>query len=123
MRPLPLSAAAAVAASVLLLSGCSAADKAQSCLEAPKLISETISKVTAAANDPEAMQKEISDGAAKLNDLANDAGDTTLKEALQGMSDSLQKLNVDDANAAVDAAQKAATDSAAYLKQITEACL
>ncbi|GAA4559919.1 hypothetical protein [Planotetraspora kaengkrachanensis] len=122
MRSLPLAAAVA-AASVMLVSGCSAADKAQSCIEAPKLISETISNITAVANDPEAMQKEITDGAAKLNDLAADAGDTTLNQALQGMADSLEKLNVDDANAAVDAAQKAATDSATYLKQITEACL
>ncbi|MEZ0072554.1 hypothetical protein [Planotetraspora sp. GP83] len=121
MRLLPLAAVAAAA--VLLASGCSAADKAQSCVEAPKLIGETISKIGAVANDPEAMRKELSDGAAKLDDLAQKAGDTTLKQALQGLADSFQKLNVDDANAAVDAAQKVATDGAAYLKRVSEACL
>jgi hypothetical protein len=30
---------------------------------------------------------------------------------------------VDDANSAVDAAQKAATDGARYLKDISEACI
>jgi hypothetical protein len=121
MRSLPLAALGA--AFIMLISGCSAADKAQSCVEAPKVISDTISKIGAAANDPEAMRKEISDGAAKLDDLAAKAGDTTLQEALDGMANTLKSLNVDDANAAVDAAQKVATDGANYLKQAAEACL
>jgi hypothetical protein len=119
MRFLPFVAAAAV----LLTAGCSAADKAQTCVEAPKIIGETVSKISGLVNDPEAMQKELDQGAAKLEKLANDAGDTTLKQALQGLADSFQKLNVDNANEAVDAAQKAATDGAAYLKRVSDACL
>lgn len=55
--------------------------------------------------------------------MANKAADTTLRDALQGLADSLQKLNVDDANAAVDAAQKVATDGANYLREVSKACL
>jgi hypothetical protein len=121
MRILPFVAASA--AVVLLSSGCAATEQAQTCLEAPKVIGETLSKISGLADDPAAMRKELEDGAAKLEKLANDAGDTTLKEALQGLADSFQKLNVDDANAAVDAAQQAAKDGADYLKRVTEACL
>ncbi|GII54634.1 hypothetical protein Pth03_30230 [Planotetraspora thailandica] len=121
MRSLPL--AALTAAFVMTISGCAAADKAQTCVEAPKVLSDTISKIGAVADDPEAMRKEISDGAARLDDLAAKAGDTTLKEALDGMANTLKNLNVDDANAAVDAAQKVATDGANYVKDVAQACL
>jgi hypothetical protein len=122
MRFLSIAAPAAVAVSVLLTGGCAAADKAQACLEAPKVIGETVSKVAGLADDPKALEKELDDAAAKLDKLATDAGDTTLKEALQGLADSFQKLNVDNANAAVDAAQQAATDGAVSLKRVAAAC-
>ncbi|WP_169949522.1 hypothetical protein [Microbispora sp. H11081] len=121
MRLLPLAAAGAAA--VLLASGCATVDKAQSCAEATQLISRTVSEIGKAVSDPATMQRKIEEGATGLEDMANKAADTTLRDALQGLADSLQKLNVDDANAAVDAAQKVATDGATYLRQAGEACL
>ncbi|GIH32281.1 hypothetical protein Mam01_24450 [Microbispora amethystogenes] len=121
MRLLPL--AAACAAAVLFASGCATADKAQSCAEATKVISSTVSEIGKVADDPAAMRKKIEDGAADLENMANKAADTTLRDALQGLAESLQKLNVDDANAAVDAAQRVATDGAKYLRQVSEACI
>ncbi|GIH47779.1 hypothetical protein [Microbispora rosea] len=121
MRLLPF--AAACAAAVLLASGCASADKAQTCAEATRLVSQTISEIGAVVNDPAAMREKIQDGAADLEDMANKAADTTLRDALQGLADSLQKLDVDDANAAVDAAQKVATDGATYLREVSKACL
>ncbi|GGO18690.1 hypothetical protein GCM10010116_37600 [Microbispora rosea subsp. aerata] len=121
MRLLPL--AAACAAAVLLSSGCAAADKAQSCAEATQVVSQTISAIGKAVDDPAAMRQKIEDGVTDLENMANKAADTTLRDALQGLADSLQKLNVDDANAAVDAAQKVATDGANYLSKVSEACL
>ncbi|MBE3009812.1 hypothetical protein IL992_11505 [Microbispora sp. NEAU-D428] len=121
MRLLPF--AAACAAAVLLVSGCASADKAQTCAEATQVISRTISEIGKVVDDPAAMRKKIEDGAADLENMANKAADTTLRDALQGLADSLQKLNVDDANAAVDAAQKVATDGANYLREVSKACL
>ncbi|GAB3159192.1 hypothetical protein GCM10027161_65870 [Microbispora hainanensis] len=121
MRLLPF--AAACAAAVLFTSGCATADKAQTCAEATQLVSRTISDIGAVVNDPDAMRKKIEDGAANLEDMANKAADTTLRDALQGLADSLQKLDVDDANGAVDAAQKVATDGATYLREVSQACL
>ncbi|MEN3534038.1 hypothetical protein AAH991_02905 [Microbispora sp. ZYX-F-249] len=121
MRLLPF--AAACAAAVLLVTGCATADKAQSCAEATQLISRTIGEIGKVVDDPAAMRQKLEDGAADLESMANKAADTTLRDALQGLADSLQKLNVDDANAAVDAAQKVAADGANYLRQVSEACL
>ncbi|WP_405086043.1 hypothetical protein [Microbispora sp. NBC_01389] len=121
MRLLPL--AAACAAAVLFASGCATADKAQSCAEATKVISRTVSEIGKVADDPAAMRKKIEDGAADLEDMANKAADTSLRDALRGLAESLQKLNVDDANAAVDAAQRVATDGARYLRKVSEACI
>lgn len=121
MRILPITAACAAA--VLLASGCASADKAQTCAEATQVISRTVSEIGKVADDPAAMRKKLEDGAADLEDMANKAADTTLRDALQGLADNLQKLDVDDANAAVDAAQKVATDGAAYLRKVSEACI
>ncbi|MEW9529863.1 hypothetical protein [Microbispora sp. NPDC049125] len=120
MRLLPLAVAATA---VLLASGCATADKAQSCADATKVISQTVSEIGKVADDPAAMRKALEEGVGKLEDVAGKAADTTLREALQGLADNLKKLDVDDANAAVDAAQKAATDGATYLKKVSEACL
>ena len=111
------------AVAVMLLPGCAAAGKAQTCADATKAVSQTISDIGKTANDPDAMRQKISDGVAQLEALGDKAADTTLKEALSGLADSLRGLNVDDANSAVDAAQKAATDGARYLKDISEACI
>ncbi|MEU8271253.1 hypothetical protein AB0B89_29350 [Sphaerisporangium sp. NPDC049002] len=121
MRFLPLAAASAIGLT-LLTTGCSTVDKAQACIEANKVISETGAKVASLASDPKAMEKALEDGAAKLEDVANTAGNTTLNEALQKLADSFKKLNVDDANEAVDAAQKVATDSAQAVKTIAQEC-
>ncbi|MBD3136874.1 hypothetical protein [Microbispora bryophytorum] len=121
MRLLP--SAAACAAAVLLASGCASADKAQTCAEATRLIGQTISGIGNVVDDPAAMRKKIEDGAADLEDMANKAADTTLRDALQGLADSLQKLDVKDANAAVDAAQKVATDGANHLREVSQACI
>ncbi|MEU8172670.1 hypothetical protein AB0C14_07325 [Microbispora hainanensis] len=121
MRLLPFAAACAAAA--LFASGCATAEKAQTCAEATQVVSRTISEIGAVVNDPDAMRKKIEDGAADLEDMANKAADTSLRDALQGLADSLQKLDVDDASAAVDAAQKVATDGATYLREVSQACL
>lgn len=97
-------------------------DKAQACLEAPKIVSELGAQVAKLTNDPQAMDKALDDAAAKLNDVADKAANTTLKEATNDLANSLSTINVNNANDAVDAAQKVATDSAAYLEKVTKAC-
>ncbi|MFC4590322.1 hypothetical protein [Sphaerisporangium corydalis] len=121
MRFLPLAAASAIGLSVLL-SGCSTVDKAQACIEANKVIAETGAKISGLVNDPKAMEKALNDGAAKLEDAADTAGNTTLNEALQNLAASLKKLEVSDPNEAVDAAQKVATDTAKAIKTTAEEC-
>ncbi|MBP2705716.1 hypothetical protein JOL79_18025 [Microbispora sp. RL4-1S] len=122
MRLLP-PAAVAAAAAVLLASGCATADKAQTCADATRVINQTISSIGRTVNDPEAMSKAIEDGAATLGDLADKAADTSLRDALRGLSDRLDKLTVDDAKSAVDAARQVAGDGARYLKEVGDACL
>jgi uncharacterized phage infection (PIP) family protein YhgE len=121
MRFLPLAAVAAIGFTVLT-TGCSTVDKAQACIEANKVITETATKIGGLANDPAAMDKALKDGAAKLDDVANTAGNTTLNEALSSLADTLKKLNVDDPNQAVDAAQKVATETAQTVRTIAEEC-
>ncbi|MGC5010243.1 hypothetical protein ACLQ2R_05720 [Streptosporangium sp. DT93] len=132
MRPLPrripVLAASAVAAA-LLLTGCSEVqqvsqgiDKAQQCVQAAGIVTETAAKVSGLLNDPAAMEKALNDGGAKLGDLADKAANTSLKEAADGVSNSLQGFNVTDANSAVDAAQKVATDSVGWVQELTSAC-
>ncbi|MER6828739.1 hypothetical protein ABT352_22350 [Streptosporangium sp. NPDC000563] len=132
MRPLPrripVLAASALAA-VLVTTGCSelqevsqGIDKAQECVQATGIVTETVSKVSGLLNDPAAMEQALNEGGAKLGDLADKAANTSLKEAAEGVSKTLEGINVTDANSAVDAAQKVATDSARWVQQLTEAC-
>jgi hypothetical protein len=119
MRLLSLTAAAVLA---LTITGCSTVDKAQACVESSRIVAETISKIGSLANDPAAMEKALNDGASRLNDAADKAGNTTLNEALTDLSKSLEGLNVQNVNDAVDAAQKAATDGAAAAEKIAREC-
>ncbi|MCW2879782.1 MAG: hypothetical protein JWQ95_3882 [Sphaerisporangium sp.] len=121
MRFLPLAAATAIGFTVLT-TGCSTVDKAQACIEANKVISETGAKVASLANDPKAMEKALQDGATKLEGVANTAGNTTLNDALQKLADNFKKLNVNNANEAVDATQKVANDTAQAVKTIAQEC-
>ncbi|MDF5752370.1 hypothetical protein [Spongiactinospora sp. TRM90649] len=120
---LPVSAAA------VLLTGCGelqevsgTVDKAQACLEATKIAGEIAAKATELANNPDQLEKALGDAATKLDSAAKKAGDTTLSEALQGLANAYQNINITDVNSAVDAAQKAATDTAKYMTDITQAC-
>ncbi|TMR96697.1 hypothetical protein [Nonomuraea basaltis] len=97
-------------------------DKAQACLEAPKIVTQLGAQVTKLTDDPQAMDKALDDAAAKLNDVADKAANTTIKEASDDFAKTLSGINVTNVNDAVDAAQKVATDSAAYLEKVTKAC-
>ncbi len=121
MRFLPLAAAAVIGLGVLT-TGCSSVDKAQSCIEANKVISETGAKIASVVNDPKAMEQALKDGADKLEKVADEAGNTTLNEALQKLADNFKKLNADDADQAARTAQKVATDTAQAIKSIAEEC-
>ncbi|MEU4834236.1 hypothetical protein [Streptosporangium sp. NPDC023615] len=132
MRPLPRRIpvlAASAAAAALLITGCSEVqqvsqgiDKAQQCVQAAGIVTDTVSKVSGLLNDPAGMEKALNEGGAKLGDLADKAANTSLKEAADNVSNNLQGFNVTDANSAVDAAQKVATDSVAWVQQLTNAC-
>ncbi|GII83274.1 hypothetical protein Ssi03_12640 [Sphaerisporangium siamense] len=121
MRLLPLAAAAAVGFTVLT-TGCSTVDKAQACIEANRVLADTATKISGLVDDPKAMEQALRDGATKLEGVADKAGNTTLNEALQDLADTFKKLNIDDANAAVDAAQKVATDTARTVNTIAQEC-
>ncbi|MEU4533891.1 hypothetical protein AB0G15_03390 [Streptosporangium sp. NPDC023825] len=132
MRPLPrripVLAASALAA-VLVTTGCSelqevsqGIDKAQQCVQAAGIVTETAAKVSGLINDPAAMEKALNEGGAKLGDLADKAANTSLKEAAEGVSGTLEGFNVTNANSAVDTAQKVATDSVQWVQQLTNAC-
>lgn len=97
-------------------------DKAQACLEAPKIVTEMVATVGTLVNDPAAMEKELDAAGKKLGDVADKASNTTLKEATDDLANSLSKLNVNTANEAVDAVQKVGNDTAAYLTKLKEAC-
>ncbi|GAB2455727.1 hypothetical protein GCM10027187_25020 [Streptosporangium sandarakinum] len=127
-RRVPALAAAALAA-VLVTTGCSelqevsqGVDKAQQCLQATGIVTDTVRKVSGLTDDPAALEKALNDGAAKLGDLADQAANTTLKEAADGVAADLRKVNVTDVNSAVDAAQKTAADSARWVEQLSSAC-
>ncbi|MEU8380092.1 hypothetical protein [Streptosporangium sp. NPDC048865] len=132
MRPLPRRIpvlAASVLAAALAVTGCSeiqevsqGIDKAQQCVQAAGIVTETAAKVSGLLDDPAAMEKALQDGGTKLGDLADKAANTSLKEAAEGVSGTLQGFNVTDANSAVDAAQKVATDSVQWVQQLTNAC-
>ncbi|MEV0345845.1 hypothetical protein AB0H88_08760 [Nonomuraea sp. NPDC050680] len=97
-------------------------DKAQSCLEAPKIVTELGAKLADLKNDPQAMEKALDDSAAKLNDVADKAANTTLKQASDDLATTLSGINVKDVNGAVDAVQKVGSETAAYLEKVAKAC-
>jgi len=97
-------------------------DRAQACLEAPKIVADLTAQLSSLANDPQAMEKALDGTAAKLNDVADKAANTTIKEASDNLATTLAGLDVTDANGAVDAVQKVGTETAAYLQKVTEAC-
>jgi uncharacterized protein YoxC len=120
MRSLPLATAAL--GFVLFATGCSSVDKAQACIDGSKVIADTISQVGGLVNDPKQMEKALNDGAAKLGDVADKAGNTTVNQALKDLSDSIGKLNVSDANEAALAAARVAKDGAATAQKIAHEC-
>ena len=132
MRPLPRRIpvlAASVLAAALAVTGCSeiqevsqGIDKAQQCVQAAGIVTETAAKVSGLLDDPAAMEKALQDGGTKLGDLADKAANTSLKEAADGVSNTLEGFNVPDANSAIDTAQKVATDSVRWVEQLTNAC-
>lgn len=116
-------------AAAVLLTGCgevqelnNTVDQAQACLEATKIVTEINGKIAELRNNPEQLAQTLEDAAAKLQDAAQKAGDTTLREALDGLAGVYQNLDINDVNSAVDAAQKAVTDTAKYAAEITAAC-
>lgn len=121
MRILPLTVASVIGFTILT-TGCSTVDKAQACIEANKAISESVAKIGQLAQDPTAMEKALKDGAAKLEDAAGTAGNTTMNEALQKLADSMKKLDAGSLEEAAQAAQKVATDSAQAIKTVAEEC-
>ncbi|WP_030454247.1 hypothetical protein [Herbidospora cretacea] len=126
MRLLPL---AAVPLSLVLLTGCGelneitgAIDKTQQCIQAAGIVTETVQKVTGLASDPQAVEAALADGANKLENLANDAANTTLADAANDVAAKLNSFDVQDANDAVDALQKLAADSVQWAETLTSAC-
>ncbi|MBT2227240.1 hypothetical protein KLK06_15420 [Nonomuraea sp. NEAU-A123] len=97
-------------------------DKAQSCLEAPKIVTELATKVAQLKDDPKAMEKALDDSAAKLNEVADKAANTTLKEASDDLAKTLSGIDVKDVNGAVDAVQKVGSETATYLETVAKAC-
>ncbi|GAA3539569.1 hypothetical protein GCM10022419_019530 [Nonomuraea rosea] len=97
-------------------------DKAQACLEAPKIITDLGAQITKLTDDPQAMDKALDDAAAKLNGVADKAANTTLKEASDDLAKTLSGINVGSASEAVDAAQKVTAESAAYVEKVAKAC-
>ncbi|MEV4088544.1 hypothetical protein ACGFJC_41885 [Nonomuraea fuscirosea] len=116
----------ALFASCVLAAGCSEVnstiDKAQACLEAPKIVTDLIAEVSKLTNDPQALDKALDDAATKLNGVADEAANTTIKEASDNLATTLTGITVKDANDAVDAVQKVGTDGAAYVEKIAQAC-
>jgi hypothetical protein len=72
-----------------------AADKATLCIEALKLAG-----FTPDATDPQKALEETQKKAQELNDLAAKAGDTTLQDAITGVSDTMGKVTLEDLNPA-----------------------
>jgi hypothetical protein len=110
----------------VFVTGCSEVnstiDKAQACLEAPKIVADLTAQLTSLVNDPQAMEKALDDTAAKLNGVADEAANTTIKEASDDLAATLSGLNVQSANDAVDAVQKVGADTAAYVEKVAQAC-
>ncbi|SDR29133.1 hypothetical protein [Thermostaphylospora chromogena] len=116
-------------AAVVLVTGCgevqelnNKVDQAQACLEATRVVTGINDKIVEMRNNPEQLSQILEDSAAKLQDAAEKAGDTTLREALEGLAGVYRNLDISDVNSAVDAAQKALADTAKYAAEITAAC-
>ncbi|WP_327091189.1 hypothetical protein OIE66_11300 [Nonomuraea sp. NBC_01738] len=116
----------ALFASAVFLAGCgevnSTIDKAQACVEAPKILTELGAEITRLKDDPKAVDKAIDDASAKLGDVADKAANTTLKEATDSLVTKLDAINVQDVNGAVDAAQKVGTEAVSYAEKVLKAC-
>ncbi|MFI6496301.1 hypothetical protein [Nonomuraea typhae] len=116
----------ALFASAVFLAGCgevnSTIDKAQACLEAPKIVADLVAEVGKLTNDPQAMDKAIDDASKRLTDVADKASNTTLKEATDNLAGALGNISVKNVNDAVDSAQKVTSETAAYLDKIAKAC-
>ncbi|NUT09465.1 MAG: hypothetical protein HOQ38_03235 [Nonomuraea sp.] len=97
-------------------------DKAQACLEAPKIVTDLAAQVKNLTDDPKAMEQALDDAAGKLNDVADKAANTTLKQASEDLAKTLSGIDVNDVNGAVDAAQKVGTETADYVAQVAKAC-
>ncbi|MFI9007337.1 bacteriophage spanin2 family protein [Actinosynnema sp. NPDC053489] len=72
-----------------------AADKAQLCIDALKLAG-----FTPDATDPQKALEETQQKAKELEGLAAKAGDATLRDAINGVSDTMGKVTVEDLNPA-----------------------
>ncbi|SDG06850.1 hypothetical protein SAMN05421505_101294 [Sinosporangium album] len=125
-RHAPIATAALAA---VLLTGCSeiqevnnAVDKVQACAEAAKIATDLAGKVVGLATDPAALEKALNEAAANLRSTAEKAGNTTLEEAANGLAKTYESITVENANNAVDAAQKVVTDTAQHVSSITAAC-
>ncbi|GGP59011.1 hypothetical protein GCM10010185_34360 [Saccharothrix coeruleofusca] len=68
-----------------------AADKAQLCVQALQLAGYTPDTA-----NPQAALEETQKKAQELNDLAAKAGDTTLKDAIQGVSTTMSQVTLQD---------------------------
>ena len=93
-----------------------AADKASICIDAVKLAG-----FYPDLSNPEQAVKDAENTAKKLSDLAERAGDKTLKEALSDMSGKVAELTpstLDPANVATWAKEKAGA-----LNALTQACM
>ncbi|WP_447004405.1 bacteriophage spanin2 family protein [Saccharothrix isguenensis] len=76
-----------------------AADKATLCIEALKL-----ANFTPDSTDPQKALEETQKKAEELNALAAKAGDTTLQDAITGVSDKMSNVTLEDLNPANAAA-------------------
>ncbi|WP_214320022.1 hypothetical protein [Nonomuraea sediminis] len=97
-------------------------DKAQACLEAPKILTDLGAKISKLKDDPKAMDKALDDAANKLNDVADKAANTTLKQATDDLANTLSKIDVNSVNDAVDAVQKVGNETADYLQKVAKSC-
>ncbi|MFI6787136.1 hypothetical protein ACIBG4_07375 [Nonomuraea sp. NPDC050383] len=119
-------ASLAAVAALVVTAGCAEVnqtiDKTQACLEAPKIVADLGSQIGKLKDDPQAMDKALDDASKKLNDVADKAANTTLKEATDDLARTLGGIDVKNVNDAVDAAQKVGNDTAAYLEKVAKAC-
>ncbi len=119
-------ASLAALSAFVFVTGCSEVnstiDRAQACLEAPKIVADLTAQLTSLVNDPQAMEKALDDTAAKLNGVADEAANTTIKEASDDLAATLSGINVQNVNDAVDATQKVGADTAAYVEKVAQAC-